>query len=49
MTPDEISEAAPRSVFLKNYQQKKFINLIYLSKFSVILNNKQRYKGGHFH
>ena len=48
MTPDEISEAALRSVFFKELSRKKFLNLIYLSKFSVILNDKQGYKGGHF-
>ena len=37
MTPDEISEAAPRSVLWKK-----------LSKFSAILIHKQTYKGGYF-
>ena len=35
MTPNEISEAAPRSVLC-----------FYLSKFQEILNHKQTYKGG---
>ena len=45
MTPDEISEVV---CLFKELSRKEFLNLIYLSKFSVILNDKQGYKGGHF-
>ena len=45
MTPDEISEVV---CLFKELSRKKLLNLIYLSKFSVILNDKQGYKGGHF-
>ena len=48
MNPQEISEAAPRPVFLKEVVRKYFINLIYLSKCLAILSHKQTYKGGHF-
>ena len=48
MNPQEMSEAAPRPVLLKEVVRKYFINLIYLSTFLAILSHKQTYKGGHF-
>ena len=40
MTPDEISEADPRPVLLKEVLRKYSINLIYVSKFLSILYHK---------
>ena len=48
MTLDEISEAEPRPVLLKEVLRKYSINLIYVSKFLAILYHKQTYKRGHF-
>ena len=48
MTPDEISEADPRPVLLKEVLRKFTINLIYVSRFLAILYHKQTDKRGHF-
>ena len=45
MTPEEISEAAPRPAPWKRCLENTLINLL---KFLAILQHKQAYKGSHF-